>query len=121
AGARPTAATARRAPGPAPPHVRQVPRRRQRIGRKPVHLGLVQQQEEGAESIDAVGRIVAVQPGATDPGPFQSIDAVLSRDPQLVQRPELDRLGRARLGASRLVAIPYAVIAKGALPDATIA
>ncbi len=111
----PAAERARSEPG-RPPDRREVARRDDRVGRQPVDLGVVGQQEERPGAADAVARVVPVQ-----------LRALLARHPhalqprrgtlaQLVERAELDRLGRACLRARRLLASLEAVVAERALP-----
>ena len=113
--ATPAASTAAPAPGP-PPHRWQVLRRHDRVGRQPVDLRLVQQQEERACSADPVVRVLSVEPCRRVPVRVQYLQPGLRDLPQLVQRPELDGIGRARRGAGRLEAAPQPVIAHRALP-----
>ena len=51
---------------------------------------------------------------------MQPLDPGLGALAQLVERPELDRLGGAGLGAGRLLALLEAVVAQGALEDPAI-
>ena len=86
------------------PHRRQVARGDDRVGRQPVDLGLVEQQEERAVAADAVVGVVAVQPRLDDARLVQLLDALAGALAQLVELAELDRVGRAGLGARRLLA-----------------
>ena len=87
--------------GHVPPHARQVPGGDDRIGRQAVDLRLVQQQEERARAADAVVRVVAVQPRLRHARLVQVGHPLLRPFAQLVERAELDGLGRAGLGAGR--------------------
>src|SRR5205814_6207190 len=87
-------------PGRAP-HPRQVPGGYHRIRWQPVHLRLVEQEEERAGAADAVVRVGAVELRAGLALLVESREAGLSALAQLVERPVLDRLGRARLGTGR--------------------
>ena len=99
------------------PHARQVPGGDHRVRRQPVHLGLVEQQEERPAAADAVVRVVASR-AAPRSCPAACSCASRLRGPlaQLVQRAELDRVGRARLGAGGLHAGAEPVVAQRALP-----
>ena len=52
----------------------QVAGRRDRVRRQPVHLGVVEQQEERAEAADAVVRVGAVQAGVGVAGRLERLD-----------------------------------------------
>src|SRR6266550_4272960 len=95
-------------------------RRHDRIGRQPVDLWLVQQQEERSEPSDAVVRIPAVQLRAVPAGLLKLVQAFVGALAELAELAELDRVGRARLRASRLVPALEAVVAERALPDAPV-
>src|SRR5687767_8045012 len=87
-----------------------------RIGRQAVDRRLVQQEEEGARTADAVVLVGPVQPGA------RHLRHALPRPlPQLVQRAELNRCGRARLRARGRLSVQQAVVAERALPHPTVA
>ena len=62
-----------------------------------------------------LGGFVAVEIGLGDAPGVQLLDPTASPIAQLVDRPELDRGGRAGLGAGRDKAIPLAVVTKCAL------
>ena len=96
-------------------------RRHDRVRRQAVDLGLVEQQEERAEAADAVVRVAAVEPRArSSPRASSFAEPLVGALAQLVERPELDRVGRARLRARRLVAALEPVVAERALPDAAV-
>src|SRR5207237_1883606 len=85
-----------------------------------VGLGLVEEQEERAETIDAVMLVGAVETSVGDPSVVERLDPVGSACPQLVERPELDRVGGARLRARGLEAVAEPVVAEGAFPGAAV-
>jgi hypothetical protein len=91
------------------------PRRHDGVGRQSVVLRLVQQQEERAVAAHPVIRVVSVQPGLADADIVQLLDALLGTCPQFVDRPELDRVGRAGFGARRLETVAQPVVAQRAL------
>ena len=102
----------------AAPHRRQVARGDDRVRRQPVDLGLVEQQEERAVAADAVVGVVAVQPRlARRPASCSCSTRPAGALAQLVELAELDRVGRARLRAGRLLADLEPVIAERALED----
>ena len=104
------------------PHAGQVPGRHDRVGRQPVHLGLVEQQEERAGAADAVVRVARRRGGRrSSPALVQRSHPRSAARPQLVERAELDRVGRARLRARGLQAVLQAVVAERALPRAPVA
>src|SRR5205085_12121990 len=72
------------------------------------------------EPADAVLRVLAVEPRAVPAFALQLPEPLLAPLPQLVERPELDRVGRAGLCAGRLVAALQPVVAERALPDASV-
>ena len=92
-----------------------------RVGRQPVDLRLVEQQEERAEAADAVVRVVAVEPRRrSSRSRLELREPLVGALAQLVELAELDRVGRARLRARRLVAALQPVVAERALPDAPV-
>src|SRR5437868_9427558 len=91
-----------------------------RIARQPVHLGIVEQQEEGAEAADAVVGISAVQLRPVPTLRMQLLERRVRTLAQLVQRAELDRLGRAGLRACGLVPTLQPVVAERALPHPAV-
>src|SRR5438552_5083695 len=90
------------------------------VGRKAVHLGLVEQEEERAEAADAVTGVVAVELRAVPALLLHLLEPLGGALAQLVERPELNRLCRARVRARRLVAALEPVVAERALPDAAV-
>ena len=76
------------------------------IRRQAVHLGLVQQQEERPAAADAVVRVVQVELGVVLAGLAQVRHPQRGPLAELVQRPELDGLGRAGLGAGGSIPAP---------------
>src|SRR5207248_6774367 len=79
------------------------------------------QQEEGAEAADAIVGVRPVEPGfGLAPG-VQRGHALARPLPQLVHRPELDRLRRAGHRARRLQAAPLTVVAERALERPAVA
>ena len=102
------------------PHLRQVARRHDRVGRQSVDLGLVEEEEERAEAADAVLGVAAVELRAVPALGLELREPRVGALPQLLERPELDRLRRARLRARRLVAALEPVVAERALPDAAV-
>jgi len=72
------------------PHLGQIPGGDDGVRRQPVHLGLVQQQEEGGVATHAVVRVVAVEAGVGDSGLVQLVDAQGGPLARFVQRAELD-------------------------------
>jgi hypothetical protein len=98
------------------PEGRQVAGGGHRVGREAVHLGLVEQQEEGAGAADPVSLVAQVELGAVHPGPVQLAQALVGPGLQLVELPELDRLGRAGVRAGRFQVVPEPVVAERALP-----
>src|SRR5581483_532477 len=80
----------------------------------------VEQQEERAEAADAVVRVAAVELRAVPALGGELREPCVRALPQLVERPELDRLRRARLRARRLVPALQPVVAERALPDAPV-
>ena len=98
-----------------PPHAAQVSCRNNRVVRQAVHRRLVEEQEERAGPADAVVGVVAVEPGLGDSGFVELLDSGASRGVQLVERPELDGIRRAGLGARRLQPVPQPVVAQRAL------
>src|SRR3954451_21998279 len=99
---------------------RQVARGVDRVRRQPVDLGLVEEQEEGAEASDPVVVVGPVQPRLALPGRGQALKPGLGALAQLVESAELDRVRRAGLRAGRLLARAEAVVAERALPDAAV-
>src|SRR5256714_408070 len=95
-------------------------RRDDGVGRQPVDLGIVEEEEERAESADAVVGITAVQLRAVPALRVQLLEPRVRALAQLVERAELDRLGRAGLRAGRLVATLQPVVAERALPDPAV-
>ncbi len=98
------------------PHPGEVAGGDHRVGGQAVDLGVVEEEEEGAHAADAVGRVGAVEAGLGHARRLQRVDPSRGPGPQLVQRPELDRLGRAGGGARRLQPAPQPVVAHGAFP-----
>src|SRR5205814_242782 len=88
---------------------------------KAVDLGLVEQQEEGAEAADAVVGALSVQPRVGDAGGLQSGHAIAGVRPQIVQGAELNRFCRAGLRARRLRPNLQSVITERALPHPAVA
>ncbi len=97
-----------------------IPGGHHRVWRQPVDLRLVEQQEECAVVADAVLRITSVEPSVGDPGLVQPGQPGVGPFPQLVQRPELDGVRRAGLGAGRLLPDAEPVVAQRALPRPTV-
>ena len=97
------------------PHAGQVAGGDHRVRRQAVDLGLVEQQEERPAAADAVVRVVQVEPGLGLAGRAQVRHPQRGPLAQLVQRAELDRLGRAGLGAGRVQAGAEPVVAQRAL------
>ena len=85
------------------------------VRRQPVHLGLVEQQEDRPGAADAVVGVRAVESRLGIPQLVQGGHAVGGSAPQLLQVPELDGRGRAGLRARRGGAHPKPVVAEGAL------
>ena len=112
---------ARRREADARPHRRQVARGHDRVGRQPVDLGLVEQQEERAVAADAVVGVVRrrAAPRST-PASCSCSTRRAGALAQLLQLAELDRVGRARLGAGRLLPDAEPVVAERALEDAPV-
>src|SRR5581483_7242261 len=95
-------------------------RRDDRVGREPVHLGIVEQKEEGAEAADAVFGVAAVQLRAVPSFVLELCEPIVRACAQLLERAELDRLRRAGLRARRLVTALQPVVAERALPHAPV-
>src|SRR4051794_32024154 len=91
-----------------------------RIGRQPIGLGLVHQQEERPESTDAVVWVMAVEPGVGMAAIVQLTLACRSTFKELVQLAELDRVRGASLGTGRLHIVLQPVVAERALPHTTV-
>src|SRR2546430_8102503 len=79
-----------------------------------VHLGLVHQQVEGVQTAERSSRARAVQLRVDALG-LELGDPFLGAGPQLGNRPELDRVGGAGLGARRLEPYLQPVVAQRAL------
>src|SRR5438067_922856 len=73
-----------------------------------------------SEAAAAVVRFAAVEPGAVPVLRLELLEPLLGALAELVERPELDRVGRASLGAGRFVAPLEPVVAESALPDAAV-
>src|ERR1017187_124106 len=105
-----------------PPHRGEIPRGDHRVGRQPVDLRLIEQEEERPGATDAVIGIGAVELRLGDARGVERIDSVLRAHTQLIQIAVLDRLRRACLRAGRGHAVSETVVAQGALLcDADIA
>src|SRR6266704_6118606 len=91
----------------------QVAARELRVRGQAVDLGLVHQEIEGVQSAQRPVGVVTVEPGV-DALRLELLDALLGPSAQLDDRPELDRVGRARLGARRLEPDAHAVVAERA-------
>src|SRR5204862_5441709 len=74
----------------------------------------------GAEAADTVLGIAAVELRAVPALPLELGQPRVGALPQLVERPELDRVRRTGLRAGGLVAALEPVVAEGALPDAPV-
>src|SRR5262249_60133977 len=85
-------------------------------GRRPVPAGRVGEQEDRPDPADAVAGVPPVQPRAAPALGLELLEPPVGALPELVDRPELDRVRGARLGARRLVVALEAVVAEGALP-----
>src|SRR5437879_6915151 len=95
-------------------------RRDDGVGRQPVDLGIVEEQEERAEAADAVVGIPAVQLRPVPALGMQLLEPRVRALAQLVERAELDRRGRAGLRACGLVSALEPVVAKRALPHSPV-
>src|SRR4051794_41481674 len=78
-----------------------------RIRREAVDLGLVEEEEESAEASHAVTRVLAVEAGSVPPPVLELRQALLRSRTELVERAELDRIGRARPRAGGARAVPH--------------
>src|SRR3546814_9947003 len=100
-------------------------RRAARRHRQVVGLGPVEQQEEGVQLVDAAGRPWGVRRtveiGVGDDAPVQRGHSVTGALLELIDLAELDRLGRAYLGAGRLHAALQPVVAERALMRLAVA
>src|SRR5205814_8482661 len=85
-----------------------------------VHLGIVEQKEERAETAHAVIRVAPVELRAVPALALQLLEPCVGALGQLLGRAELDRVRRAGLRAGRLVAALEPVVAERALPDAPV-
>jgi hypothetical protein len=97
------------------PHPRKVGGGHDGVGREPVDLGLVEQQEERARPAHAALGVLGVQLGVHHPCRLQGGDALLGSFPELVDVAELDRLRRTGLGAGRRLVVEQPVVAERAL------
>src|SRR6266567_3022080 len=97
------------------PHGRKVAGGDDRIGRQSVDLRLVEQQEERAVAGYAVARVLAVQPSLRHARPVHLREAPPGPLAELIQRAELDGVGRAGLRAGRLHPDLEPVVAQRAL------
>ena len=80
--------------------------------RQVIRCRLLGQQEEGVEAFVLARVALAVEIGL---GFSPCTSRTFALSPQLVDRPELDRVGRAGLGAGGLEAVLQAVVAERAL------
>src|ERR671932_1809869 len=94
-----------------PPDRRQVAGGVDGVRRQPVDLGLVEEEEERSEASYAVVRIVSVEARLRDACLDEPLVALTRPRDQLVERTELDGVGRACLRARRLEAVLKAVVA----------
>ena len=85
------------------------------------HVAFIEQQEKRAVTTDTVARVVAVEPRLGHATLVQLLDPVGGALAQLVERTELDGVGRARLRARRFQAVAQPVVAQRALPCAPVA
>src|SRR5580692_8093018 len=97
------------------PDAGQVPGGDHRVGRQAVYLWLVEQQEERPGAADAVVRVVQVELGVVLSGRAQVRHPQRGPLAELVQRAELDGIGRAGLGAGGLHPRTQPVVAQRAL------
>src|SRR6266487_4798947 len=77
----------------------QVPAGKLRVFRQTVDLRLIHEEIERIETTERAFRVVAVQPGALLALGFELHQTLVRPLAQLGDRPELDRIGGARLGA----------------------
>ena len=74
----------------------QIPGGDDRVGRQPVDLGVVEQQEEGADPADAVAGVGAVKPGAGDAVGLQAASRSAARARSPASGPNwIDFVGQA--------------------------
>src|SRR5213596_2273108 len=83
--------------------------------REPVDRRLAEEQEERVETAQVTARVLAVELGVLVAERLELVDPLLGDDRQIVAEAELDRLGRARLGAGRSEAVVDPVVAERAL------
>src|SRR5205085_2542459 len=102
------------------PHLRQVSRRHDRVGREAVDLRLVEEQEKRARAADPVVGPVEVELRAVPSFGLELLEPLVRAVAELVDLAELDRVGRAGLRARGLVAALQPVVAERALPDAAV-
>src|SRR5438552_12989412 len=98
----------------------EVAARVDRIRWQPVHLRVVQQEEEGSRTADAVVVVREVELGLLLPGLLQLRKAVLGALAELVELAELDRIRGTGLRTCRLLVVLEAVVAERALPGSAV-
>src|SRR4051794_37843544 len=98
----------------------EVPSGHHRVGREAVDLGLVQEQEERSVPAHPVLRVTAVEAGDVHALVVELLEPGVRAQSELVQLPELDRLGGAGLGAGWRLALLQPVVAQGALEGPTV-
>src|SRR5437763_3651994 len=96
------------------PALGEVRRRQFRVARQAVDLGLVHEEVKGVQPAERALRVRTVQLRVDALG-FQLSDALFGARAELGNRPELDRVGGARLRARRLETDLEPVVAQGAL------
>src|SRR5256714_3723091 len=96
------------------PALGEVRRRQFRVARQAVDLGLVHEEVKGVQPAERALRVRTVQLRVDALG-FQLSDALFGARAELGNRPELDRVGGARLRARRLETDLAPVVAQGAL------
>src|SRR3989454_1928572 len=90
----------------------QIARRERRFPREPVDLRLVHEEVERVEPPERPVGVGAIQLGL-DALRLELVDALVRPCPELRDRPELDRVGRARLGARGLEPHLEPIVAEG--------
>src|SRR5436305_1675411 len=101
-------------------NIRSMLRNRSGLPRSEIsRIGLAAQ-EERARAVDAVIVVGQVQPGLVLAGILQALQSPLGSVAQLVEIPELDRVGGTGLCARRLLVLLQPVVAERALPHAPV-
>ena len=90
------------------------------MGGEAVDLRLVEEQEEGPVAPAAVVGVAPVEPRVGHPGLVELGQPLVGPLAQLVERTELDRCGRTRLGTGRDHAAALPVVAEGTLVSVAI-